>query len=166
MGQRTTNRWRALAVLIGVSLAGCSLMSQVSRETETYPTRSSRFGLFDWAGLLEPTQTLRPGVGLVTVQSVGCDRTRISWRSPWPGSSVVRYGLEHRLLPHASRETLPTEHTTVELPYLASGVRHFFQVETVTALGGARSAICSFLAPTGSGVTPLSTAQSTQSAPD
>jgi hypothetical protein len=130
-------RWnKTLAAgAIGLLLVGCSIF------TVQHPYRSDvRLPRLHSA----PSQ-LKPGVSRVTVARVKPDSATLTWRSPWPGSSSVLYGRTPLLLPDAATRSRPTDGQEATLANLQPGTRYYFQVETETPLGVARSPVCSFL---------------------
>ncbi|MEB3223555.1 MAG: fibronectin type III domain-containing protein [Candidatus Sericytochromatia bacterium] len=123
--------WRAKRLLLvgwlGLSLLGCSLMGV-------------RFGD---AGEVPPDRLLRPGPGPVVVEGGHRGAARVSWYSPWRGSSVVRFATTPGL--ERAQTTAPTSGNRASLSGLVPGTRYYMQVETRTDLGTSRSSVCSFV---------------------
>jgi hypothetical protein len=63
------------------------------------------------------------------------------------GRTFVTYGHSPKLVPHMATRTPATFGNRLELEKLEPGKRYYVQVETETAVGVARSAICSFRTP-------------------
>lgn len=128
-------RWNrfAGAFVAALTLVGCSWLSVQGPHAE-------------WEGWAkspaDPERVLRPGPGPVVVEKVRATSARIAWRSPWKGETVVRYAPKADLL--AAPETRPTEANVMALEGLKPATRYYFQVETRTALGVARSSTLSF----------------------
>lgn len=87
---------------------------------------------------------LEPGVERVTVGRVATDAATIWWKSPWQGQSTVVYGRDSHLVPVVVERSAPTADQFAALDHLEPGTRYYFQVETATPLGVARSAVVSF----------------------
>jgi hypothetical protein len=119
--------------LIGMFLVGCSLLSvQRSPAEQDLPAGHAM------------AQALRPGLTPVMVQNVSASGATIAWKSTWAGRSQVVYGQTPRLMPGDADKSAATTERQVKLSMLKPGTRYYFQVETQTALGVARSAVLSF----------------------
>jgi hypothetical protein len=116
--------------LMGMFLVGCSLLSvQRSPAEQDFPPGPP---------------ILRPGLTPVVVQNVSASGATIAWKSSWQGRSKVVFGETPVLMPTEAGKTAETTERRVKLSRLKPGTRYYFQVETQTALGTARSAVLSF----------------------
>lgn len=133
-------RWNRtlLGLVAGMLLVGCSLVSAQQR-----PNPGVHLPRANPSAPL----VLRPGVSPVMIEAVRKDRATISWKSRWSGRTRVIYGSSPRLMPHSSSRSPVTFGNRLELGKLKPGKRYYVQVETETAAGVARSAICSFRTP-------------------
>lgn len=120
--------------LIGMFLVGCSLLSVQRSPADQDLPRNSHV----------QSDALRPGLTPVVVQHVSASGATIAWKSTWTGRSHVVYGQTPRLVPESADKTAQTTERQVKLSSLRPGTRYFFQVETQTPLGVARSAVLSF----------------------
>ena len=129
-------RWNktATGAVIGLFLVGCSLLSarHSPGDQASFTTRPPAGG------------SLSPGLSPVTVGPIGETEATVSWASPWEGPSRVLYGASPRLMPHQSARSPLTTAQRLSLRKLKPGTRYYFQVETETPLGVARSAVLSF----------------------
>jgi hypothetical protein len=130
-------RWNKTlaAAALGLLLVGCSFF------TVQHPYRSDA----RMPRMHAAPSGLKPGVSSVTVGHLRADAATLSWNSPWQGTSSVLYGRTPLLLPDAAERSAPTLDREATLANLQPGTRYYFQVETETALGVARSPVCSFL---------------------
>ena len=131
-------RWNKTlsSALIGLFLVGCSLLT-----VQRSPAEQA------WSGSGQAraaVKALRPGVSPVSVERIGASKATIAWRSPWEGRSHIVYGHSPRLQPETVTKTRATANRQLELTQLKPGTRYYFQVETQTSLGIARSAVLSF----------------------
>lgn len=127
----SSSSWKPLvaALVVVLMLVGCSWL------TARRPAADER---------ADGTLVLRPGVMHLVVEAPNAGGASIAWDSAWNGRSTVFYGEHPRVMPHASARSAPTWGRQVGLSGLKPDTRYFFQVETVTPLGVARSAVCSF----------------------
>ncbi|MNS17473.1 hypothetical protein D3C72_491490 [compost metagenome] len=125
------------SAMIGLFLVGCSLLS-----VQRSPAESA----FERPRAAEPAtpDALRPGLTPVVVEQIGRSGATIAWRSSWEGRSHVVYGASPRLVPTEATLSASTAQRRVALTQLKPNTRYYFQVETQTALGVARSAVLSF----------------------
>ncbi|MFN3429452.1 MAG: fibronectin type III domain-containing protein [Candidatus Sericytochromatia bacterium] len=124
------------SALIGLFLVGCSLLSV---------QRSPADQAFERPRAATPVpDALRPGLTPVVVEQIGRSGATIAWRSSWEGRSHVIYGSSPRLVPTEATHSPVTAQRRVALTKLKPNTRYYFQVETQTALGVARSAVLSF----------------------
>jgi Purple acid Phosphatase, N-terminal domain len=123
------------SALIGLFLVGCSLLSvQRSPADQAWSVPKPR----------ATHESLRPGLTPVVVERIGRSGATIAWRSAWEGRSHVVYSDTPRLMPSVATQTAHTTERRVQLSKLKPNTRYYFQVETKTALGTARSAVLSF----------------------
>lgn len=124
------------SALIGLFLVGCSLLS-----VQRSPAEQA------WSGhgeVHQAAKTLRPGLTPVSVERVSASTATVAWRSSWQGRSHIVYGHSPKLLPETADKTRSTANRELQLTRLKPGTRYYFQVETETPLGIARSAVLSF----------------------
>lgn len=131
-------RWNKTisSAVIGLFLVGCSLLT-----VQRSPAESA------WSGqgqVQRPATSLRPGLTPVSVQGISRSGATIAWRSSWKGRSHIVYGHSPRLLPATADKTASTAERQLQITKLKPGTRYYFQVETETPLGIARSAVLSF----------------------
>lgn len=131
---RMSKGWKMVTAAAGAGLllVGCSLLSAQHR-----PEPGNAVETHDPA-------PLEPGVAHVTVGRVSAAEATIWWKSPYQGQTTIVYGRDPHLVPVVVERTAPTSQHTTELTDLEPGTRYYFQVETATPLGVARSAIISF----------------------
>ena len=133
-------RWNrtVLSLAAGMLLVGCSLVSAQQRpDPEVRLPRATP----------SAPLVLRPGVSPVMIEAVRKDRATISWKSRWVGRTRVIYGDSPKLMAHTASRSPVTFGNRLDLGQLEPGTRYYVQVETETAAGVARSAICSFRTP-------------------
>lgn len=140
---RSASRWNHLAAagVVGLCLVGCSWFGSQGAFMDSFSED------FTPVPRSQPPGELRPGVRGVMVERVHARGASIAWESRWKGESVVTYGQSPRLLPQAALTTPATNGRQALLSGLSPGTRYFFQVETRTMLGVARSPVCSFRTP-------------------
>lgn len=128
------------SALIGLFLVGCSLLS-VQRSPADQAFDAPRPEAPQAA---QAPQVLKPGLSPVVVEAINRSGATIVWKSPWEGQSQVRFAESPRLESESVRQTPVTVNRRVQLSQLRPNTRYYFQVETRTAVGTARSAVLSF----------------------
>lgn len=125
-----------VGVAIGLFLVGCSILDL------RHPVDTS-------AAPPPPVAGLTPGVASVTVERLSNSQATLRWQSPWNGRTEIYYGKTPLVLPLVADRSPLTYESFTTLTNLEPNTRYYFQVETHTPLGAARSAVLSFLtAPT------------------
>jgi hypothetical protein len=132
MRMQTTWKTSTVALLVGLTLVGCSILKGAHRPEPGNALDAN-----------EPAP-LKPGLTNVTIGRVDAKGATIWWRSPWQGQSTVAYGRDPHLMPVVVDHSTPTSERTIALDNLEPGTRYYFRVETATPLGVARSAVLSF----------------------
>jgi len=113
-----------------VTLVGCTLIGSHVRQSQGEQASEAT--------------AARPGPGPITIEARNNRTARVSWYSPWRGTSTVFWGLTPQLDSSATSQT--TENQQIQLTGLTPGMRYYLQVQTQTSVGLARSPVCSFIA--------------------
>ncbi|MEB3285617.1 MAG: fibronectin type III domain-containing protein [Candidatus Sericytochromatia bacterium] len=133
--RRKRSRFKLLRRMLGLfaltcTLVGCSFIASRVTTKQPLPVKN--------------LQVVHPGPGSVTIETRTNHSARITWYSPWRGTSTITWGRKPSLDEPIHFQAVKNQ--SAYLTRLTPGMRYYFRIETETSVGVARSPVVSFIA--------------------